>query len=183
MTVSDNSKRWKTWIVCILAILLTLDVALIILDWRNAETATGSQKLEAAHLKQETAQFEKDVARAQAIRNHMPEVRKNCEHFYTERFLPASTGYSSVVADLGELAGHAGLKTTGVTFKQRAIEKRGVLEIDINASIEGDYPSLIHFINGLERSKNLYLLDQLTLASVSTGSIKLQLELRTYFRS
>lgn len=181
--MNENSNRWKLWVRTAIAVVLVLDAALVYVNWRNASAATQSQRAQAVSLAKEADAYEKDVARAEAIRKHMPEIRQNCQRFYQEEFLPASRGYSSVVADLGELAGHAGLKTSGLAFKQHAIEKRDVLEVDISTSVEGDYPSLIHFINGLERSKNLYLLNDLKLASISSGSIKLQLELRTYFRS
>jgi Tfp pilus assembly protein PilO len=183
VTLNHNSNRWKRWARTAIALVLVLDAALVYANWRNASTATGAQRDKAANLAKEADAYEKDVDRAEAIKRHMPEVRQNCQRFYQEEFLPAATGYSSVIADFGELAGHAGLKTSGFAFKQHVVEKRGVSEIDIGATVEGDYPSLIHFINGLERSKNLYLLYDLKLASASTGSIRLQLELRTYFRS
>jgi Tfp pilus assembly protein PilO len=183
LTMNRNSQQWKRWIRAGLAVLLILDVVLIILGWRVAQSGSQAQKDEARRLAQQAQLLEKDVARAETIQRHMPEVRHNCDHFYEEQFLPASSGYSSVEMDLGQIAAHSGLKTTGLSFKQSALEKRGVVEVQINAAVEGDYPSLIHFINGLERSENFYLLNNLTLASVSTGSIKLNLELRTYFRS
>lgn len=181
--MSRNSKQWKRWVLSALAVLLVLDAALLILGWRAGQSSAQAKKDEARQLATQEQLLEKDVARAEAIRNHMSEVRHNCDRFYQEQFLPAASGYSSLETDLGEIAAHAGLKTTGVTFKQNPVEKRGVVEVQINASVEGDYPSLIHFINGLERSKNFYLLNNLALASGSSGSIRLNLELRTYFRS
>ena len=50
-------------------------------------------------------------------------------------------------------------------------------------SSEADYPAVIQFINGLERSKYFYLLDDLQLGSASSGAIRLQIGLHTYFRT
>mgnify|MGYP001608520988 FL=1 len=66
--------------------------------------------------------------------------------------------------------------------KERPLETRGVTEVTVSATVEGDYVSVVRFINGLERSDNFYLLDSLGLASSTGGSIKLNLQLRTYFR-
>jgi len=72
------------------------------------------------------------------------------------------------------------------------VKGRGVEEIKISETVEGDYPSIIKFINGLEQSKYFYLLSdlKLDLASISgtgvgnQGSlIRLHLELRTYFKT
>ena len=183
MTIGRNSHRWKRWVGTALLIIVLLDVALLVFNWRAAQMLPQAQRDEAAKLKRQMELLDKDIARAEAIRGHLPEVRQNCDRFYNEQFLPVATGYSSVVADLGALAGHAGLKTNGVSFRQKAVEKRGVVQVDISAAVEGDYASLIHFINGLERSKNFYLLENLTLGSATTTGVKLQLELRTYFRS
>jgi hypothetical protein len=63
------------------------------------------------------------------------------------------------------------------------VKGRGVTEISIGTSVEADYPAVIQFINGLERSKYFYLLDDLQLGSASSGAIRLQIGLHTYFRT
>jgi Tfp pilus assembly protein PilO len=182
MNTAAKPRSWKRSVLIGLVVVLLLDGALLVVDWRAARASMRSQREQAAQLNRQAALLASDVARADSIRSRIPLVKQNSDRFYADQFLPAATGYSSIVAELGELAGHSGLKTGGISFKQKELPKRGVTEIQISASVEGDYPSLIHFINGLERSKNFYLLDNLQLASVTTGSIKLQLELRTYFR-
>jgi Tfp pilus assembly protein PilO len=63
------------------------------------------------------------------------------------------------------------------------VDKHGVNELSINVTMEGPYPSLVSFINALERSGNFYLLDNLALDSSANGMLRLSLELRTYFRA
>ncbi len=75
------------------------------------------------------------------------------------------------------------LPASSVMFKQRDIEKRGIAEVELTTTVDGDYPSLVRFINGLERSQNLYLLDSLSLVAGQEGRIKLNVSMRTYFRS
>lgn len=176
-------RTWKRWVQGVVALLLLLDLALVFAIWRAAESAPQAQRDERNRLVAQAKLMGADVGRAQAIRQRLPEKGRECDQFYAEELVSSSSGYSTLVADLGEIAGHAGLRTNLVGFKQKDLAERGVTEVRITAAVEGDYPSLIRFINGLERSKNFYLLDQLTLASSSTGGIKLNLELRTYFRS
>ncbi len=57
------------------------------------------------------------------------------------------------------------MKTTGFSFKQKEVKDRGVTEISIGTSVDADYPAIIEFINGLERSKYFYLLDEVQLNS------------------
>ena len=75
------------------------------------------------------------------------------------------------------------MKVGGLTLNQKEVKGRGVTLITITESVDGNYPAIIQFINALERSKNFYLLDNLTLDSGgSNPGIKLNLDLRTFFR-
>ncbi len=94
-----------------------------------------------------------------------------------------TAGYSALEDDLGALARTAGLRTEGLSFRQHPADKRGVTEIEIGATVDGDYPSVVRFIDGLERSDNFYILDSLSLAAGSAGQLKLNLQLRTFFRT
>jgi hypothetical protein len=55
--------------------------------------------------------------------------------------------------------------------------------VDIATAVEGDYEGLIQFLNKLEHSDNFYVLDDLTLATSSVGKLRLNVQLRTYFRT
>jgi hypothetical protein len=50
--------------------------------------------------------------------------------------------------------------------------------------VSGDYSSVVRFVNNLEHSDTFYVLDGLALAANgSGGQLRLNLQLRTYFRS
>ena len=172
---------WKKWARWALVLLLALDVALLFVNWRNGGVEAQAQSLRA--LKYQFALMSKDVRHAQDVEKRLPEIQQQCEQFFKEQLSPASGGYSTIVADLGEIAGRAGLHTAGVRYNQLPSNERGVVEVEVAATVEGDYASLVRFINGLERSESFYLLDELVLASSTGGGIKLTLQLRTYFRS
>jgi hypothetical protein len=58
-------------------------------------------------------------------------------------------------------------------------------EVDVTATVNGDYPSVVRFINGLQRSEKFYILDDLTLASAAqnpAAPLRVNLHLKTYFR-
>jgi len=75
------------------------------------------------------------------------------------------------------------LRVGGLTLNQKEVKGRGVTLITISESVDGDYPAIIKFINGMERSKYFYLLNNLQLDTSNLGGIRLRLELRTYFRT
>lgn len=179
----ETGKHWKKLVRGVVALLLALDVILIGVIWRAARTAPEDQKTERDRLRAEVNLLKADVERGNTIKAHLADVDSRSAQFYKDQFSNASTGYSELIIDLGTIAAHSGVKTSLVSFHQNELKGRGVTEVRITAGVEGDYQGLIQFINGLERSKNFYLLDDLSLASASTGAIRLNLALRAYFRS
>jgi hypothetical protein len=183
MTTNRDWKTWKMWVSIALAVPLALDLGLAVYLWQGSHQDPRALRAERDHLAIEAKLLQADVRRGQEIQFSLPQVGRDSDAFYRESFLNASTGYSRIESDLGTIASQSGVKTSGFTFKQKDIPDRGVTEISITTDIDADYPAIIQFINGLERSKNFYLLDHLQLASASTGGLRLQLGLHTYFRT
>lgn len=106
----------------------------------------------------------------------------SADQFYRER-LPVS--YSEVAGELGDLKKKDGVRLTRVQYAQRAVsgEAAGQLtEVDMDASLSGEYRALMLFINGLERDRMFFLISGVTLTGQTTGQVNLRLGLTTYLR-
>jgi Tfp pilus assembly protein PilO len=178
-----NGQTWKRWIQVALGVVLLFDLLLLYAIWRAGGPGPKAMREQHKQLELQDKLLGADVRRAAAIRDRLPAVAGDCDRFFEQQFLPARGGYSAVVADLNTISEKSGLRTASVNFKQRELEKRGLTEVGITTVVEGDYSNLVRFINGIERSENFYLLDSLTLASSAGGSIKLNVQMRTYFRA
>jgi Tfp pilus assembly protein PilO len=175
-------KSRQTLIRWLLGAVLAADLALAAVNWQIAAAPRDPQD-ELHSLRQQRALLAADVARAQKIRADLPDVERHSGEFFQQQIAPTQSGYSALIEDLGALAGAAGVRTGNITYRQGTPDKRGVLEVEIGASVAGDYPNIVRFINGLEHSDTFYVLDGLTLAAGSTGGLGLNLRLRTYFRT
>jgi Tfp pilus assembly protein PilO len=127
------------------------------------------------------------VERAEQIREDMPNTQRDCEKF-EHMLLPASTGYSSVLSELRDVAKKSGVRPPDVGFKPTAVSSRGLIEVAMESTIEGDYRNVILFLNGLQRSANIYEVESLALAPQKDNKgpvnvIKVGLHLKTYFRA
>jgi len=171
----------KKWTGIALAVLVVADLALAFFFLNTARETPEALRAERDRLAMQARLLGADIARGDKIRASLPQVGKDCDAFYRASFLDSATGYSQIEADLSAIAEKTGVKTSGFGFKRKDIPERGVSEISVRTSVNADYAQIIQFINGLERSKNFYLVDSLQLAS-SEGSIRLELELHTYFR-
>jgi Tfp pilus assembly protein PilO len=179
-------RKWQSWkkgARIALAVLLVADAGLAIFLWQSSREDPAELRAQRDRLAIQAKLLKADVARGEKIRASLSQVRKDSDSFYLQSFLDPITGYSDIETDLDEIAAKSNVKTTGFTFKQKEVKDRGVTEISIGTSVDADYPAVIDFINGLEHSKYFYLLDNLQLSSASTGLIRLQIGLHTYFRT
>src|ERR1700720_4954247 len=105
-------------IVLLLLLLVAADVALGVYSWNLASAQSAQQEL--ALLTRNRDLLKKDIQRALEIRRHIPAIQKDCDAFEQSLF-PESTGYSTVSAELGELAAKAGLRLDSRSFTPKPV--------------------------------------------------------------
>ena len=167
-------------------LLVVTDVALAAYSWRLSSAPRAPREQLAAETTQHNL-LKADIKRAQDIRENIPAIQKDCDQFEQSLF-PASSGYSSIRSELGATAKKNGIRLDDFASKETKIANRGMTEVAIDATVSGDYKSVVGFLNGLQRSVNLYQVDSLSLATenanlVSPNVIKVALHLKTYFRT
>lgn len=183
MSGRPNSRKWKLAVKIALACMLLVDGTLIVVSWRAAREAPESQAMERAQLAQRAKLLAADVQKGRQIEARLPSVSQECDQFYQRDLLPASSGDTAVISDIGKIARDANVQTGGIQLHEKEMKERGLEQVEITGSVQGDYPSLIRLIDGIERSPNFYLLEKLSLSSEESGVVKLQVALRTYFRT
>jgi Tfp pilus assembly protein PilO len=181
-----NFTGQKNAILAVLALLIAADAAMTVYSV-SMTSSTRSPQQELAVQTEQRKLLQADVARARSIQKDMPKTKADCDSFQDE-LPPAGTGYSVVSSELAEIAQKTGLQIESLSFHQKDLAGRGMSEISIDATINGDYKSVVRFLNGLQRSANNYVLENLTLASEpsgqgAAGSVKVALHLTSYFKA
>lgn len=175
----------KRVILVMVGLLLAVDAGLAFYSWRLA-SAPRTPQSEFVAQSMQLKVLKGDIKSAQYIKDHMPATRADCERF-EQSLPPESGGYSLITAELDQIAKKSGLQVVSIAVKQKEIQDRGVDEVNLDATVSGDYASVVRFVNGLQRSDGFYIVDSLALASdtqnhAASGSIRVGLHLRTYFR-
>lgn len=165
-----------------LAVILVADIALAVVDVK-LNSAPHVQMTDLNRLTMVEKQYRADDARLERFKSELPADEKQWDEFFTSHFHPAGAGYSAISQDLGELSSSAGLHSESISFRQHEPDARGLMQVDISTGVEGDYDSLVQFLNKLEHSDNFYVLDSMALASSTVGKLRLNVQLRTYFRT
>ena len=169
-------------VICLVA----ADLALAYYSWDLTSKPVATEK-EIARQEAQLKARKAAITRAQQIKEDMPHTQQDCDKF-EKMLLPAGSGYSSISAELGELAKKTGVRQEGINFKPTAIPGRGLTEVAMESTIEGDYKNVILFLNGLQRSERIYEVESLMLAPQKetkgpANVIKVGLHLKTYFRA
>jgi hypothetical protein len=178
-------KLKKRAIVLLLVVLIAADVALGFYSWNLASAQSAKQELALMTVNRDL--LKKDIERALEIGGHIPAIQKDCDAFEQSLF-SESTGYSTVSAELDELAAKAGLRLDSRSFKPKPVKGRDLTELAIDAQVIGDYRGVVRFLNGLQRSKNFYAVEGLSAHSASQapggrGALQVTVHIKTYFRA
>jgi Tfp pilus assembly protein PilO len=169
-----------------LALLVLADVALATYSWKLSSAGRTPQQELALQTKQLEV-LRADIKRGESIRQLTPAIQKDCDRF-EHSLLPVTSGYSAVSAELDAIARKAGARIEDRSFKQKEIPNRGMQEVSIDITVNGEYTGVVHFLNGLQRSENLYAVDGLALAGDSQNQganapIRVTVHMKTYFRA
>ena len=179
-------KRTKIILLVVLGVLLAADAAMTIFSVRVASTNMTPQR----QLATQTALIRllrADVKRARDIKEAVPKTKADCALF-EDSLPPSGTGYSVISTEIQDLSKNSGLQVASVSFHPKDFTSHGITEVSLDASVSGDYKSVVRFLNGLQHSKNHYVVDDLSLANERVGlgsqtDVRVNLHLRSYFRA
>jgi type IV pilus assembly protein PilO len=108
---------------------------------------------------------------------------RQADGFYADR-LPYA--YSGVVAELGVLTQHAGVRLPRVQYNQLMVpgltKGNALTEVRMDANVSGDYRPVVQFLSSLERDPMFFLIGGINLTGQQTGQVNLRIRLTTFLR-
>jgi len=168
-----------------LAVLLVADGAFAYFNLRMSEPRADRELALTAEAHQ-VALVKSDVERARKIREKLPQTLKDFDQFEST-FLATSKGYSVLAQEMDDYARDTHLMLDDVRFHEREVTGRNLTELTVESRVSGDYSGIVHFLNHLQRSKNVFIVDALDVETDNSGQgpvgvLRVNLRMRTYFR-
>jgi len=167
-----------------LGLLFVADLGLAFYSWRaSAELRKPMAQLDADSKK--LGILSGDIERAEKIRHDLPATIADCDRF-DGTLLPASSGESVVIAELDDLAGKSGLQKQNLTVRHKEVLGRGLTQVDLDTTVSGSYANIVKFMNNLQRSKNNYIVESLSLqqeGQTYSTALRIGLHMKTYYRT
>lgn len=143
----------------------------------------------AEELRRQAAQLNSDLRqrrgvldRTRALVSKIQTGRGEGDQFMTGYFLPRRSAYSTVMAELNSLAGQAKVTPKESAFAIQPVDGSDTVEMmQIAANYEGGYQDLIHFVNLLDKSDRLLVVESLNATPQQSGTkLNVMLKLDTF---
>jgi hypothetical protein len=163
-----------------LFVILGVDMLATIAFFSPLVGSAESRLLEMHTLQAELTTKTRQVEPLKDLPHKVVLARQQISDFYTKRF-PAQS--SQIQTELGKVAGADGVVIEQGQYKAQDVGPGGLQPIEIEADFAGNYRSLAHFINALERDNTFFIISSVALAVEQTGPVKLKMKLETYLKA
>jgi hypothetical protein len=177
--MADLRKTRKN-IQTVLFVILGVDVLAAVAFFSPLVGSAESRLLEMHTLQAELTTKTRQVEPLKDLPHKVVLARQQISDFYTKRF-PAQS--SQIQTELGKVAGADGVVIEQGQYKAQDVGPGGLQPIEIEADFAGNYRSLAHFINALERDNTFFIISSVALAGEQTGPVKLKMKLETYLKA
>jgi Tfp pilus assembly protein PilO len=167
-----------TWHYVGLGALLLITTGLAVrfgLDW----AATDTHSADALEVKQvQLAALNLETRPLRGLDGRITKTRAEMKAFLDKRIPP---DYSSIENSMINLEVNSGVRLTRVQYSQ-GLPGQDLTEITMDAAISGDYPSIMHFVNSVERAQTFYVIRQMALTGEQNGLVNLRIRVSTWLR-
>jgi Tfp pilus assembly protein PilO len=122
--------------------------------------------------------LELETAPLRGLAGRIEDSRGQIESFIPKRIPPS---YSAIAVRVGELQVKAGARLSRVQYSQGQAGPY-LTEISMDASISGDYPQIMRFVNALEQDQTYFVIRGMALAGQQGGQVNLRLIVSSWLR-
>lgn len=180
-----NLERTRRRFISFLVFLVIVDAAAITYLLLPANLSIMAPQSEERRLQEEEKQLHQKIDPLRGIGDKIKEAREEIAGFYNKR-LPAR--YSDLVEELGKLAEENKVDLSAVRYKTENTSLDELMDLQMEASINGSYANVARFINAVEADKNVFfIIDSVQLGGEKSQSnvvgVRLGMKFETYLRS
>ena len=106
------------------------------------------------------------------------------DKFMSKYFLPRRTAYSTIMSDVNDLASQSKVTAKESSNAIEEVEGSDTLQrMQVTANFEGTFENLIHFVNLLDKSNRLMIIESLNATPQQDGKrLNVMLKLDTFIR-
>ena len=139
---------------------------------------------QAAAMRNQIQQQQAALDRTSSLSSKIESGRNEGDQFMSKYFLPRRTAYSTIMADLNDLAGQTKVTPKEGAYAIEPIEGSDTLEMmQLSVNYEATYPDLIRFVNLVDKADRLLVVESLNATPQQIGAkLNIMLKLDTFVR-
>ena len=175
-SIRITAQHWHYGVLFLLILLNLVLAVRLVFAWDRAKAGDTAQ-IEGRQSQYRAMQLKTRPLRG--LDKKIQQAKLDQQAFYEKRF---PTTDSEVLKELGVLA----VKNNVLLARgQYAHGKpnQGLVELQMDTSLSGDYAPIVRFINGLERDHIFFLIRDIALNGQQSGVVSLRMRLTTYLRA
>ncbi len=155
--------------------------ALVLRPWASSADSLAGR---AASLSQEVKQKQATADRLRSLVSKVSTARTDGDTFMASNLLDRRTVSSTLLNELDQMARTAGIKQKEVSFGFELIEgSESLIRAEITAGYEGSYANLTRFLNLLDHSRRLLIVDSLAATPQPAGeALEVTIKLNAFVR-
>lgn len=163
-----------------IAAMVAADLVAVAVLFSPLVGSAESRRLTMSQLTLDRQRKTREVEPLRGIDQKLVTAKGQIGQFYKDRFVARD---SDLAAELGKVASESGVRILQAKYKQDDPTLAGVIPVEIEGNFSGDYLQLVRFINALERSKQFFTVDSVTLGGENAGPVRLEVKMHTFLRS
>ena len=163
-----------------LAIMAGVDLLAAIAYFSPLVGSAETRRQEMLQLQAELTKETRAVAPLQNMPQKVLLANSQIVQFYKKRF-PAQDW--EIVDRFDKLAAANGVTVEQTRYKKDEEGAGRLQPVEIDADLAGNYTSLAHFINALERDEMFFIINSVTLGGEPQGPVKLSVKLEAYLKA
>ena len=191
-----NVNTVRRLLIGVLVVLLVADVAAIAVLLSPAGRSRQAREREYGEVRAQLIEKRKEAMPARDMDKKLEIARQEISAFYDQR-LPAH--YSEISQSLNKISEDTHVQVVSVKYDPKPAEIPGLILVQIGITVNGNYANQMEFMNALERSKLLYVVNGVGFGGVQTSTqggqhagsqvnrnpdaLNVQVTLGTYMRS
>ena len=163
-----------------LAIMAGIDLLAAIIYFSPLVGSAETRRQEMNTLQAELITKTREVAPLKDLPKKVVVAGHQITDFYKKRF---PTQESQILTEFGKVAAANGVKIDQGKYKLKEAEEGGLQPVEMEWNLAGNYGSLAHFINALERDDMFFIIDSVTLGGQPQNMVRLDIKVKTYLKA
>jgi Tfp pilus assembly protein PilO len=177
-------KSRATVVRAALGVLVALNVAMLYMVFHPPGGTLEDLEERIASTRQQILQRQRSIERLKRTIDRTAQARGAGEAFLNQYFLARKHAYSQLETELGAATKAASIKSKDRTYSYEPVEGSDTLGmLTITANFEGTYADLIAFVNQLDRSDRLLIIESMQAQPIQgSQTLAITMKLDAFFR-